>query len=408
VQAYKLALEATAPAKARGLTKGAPSGRFLPKAPGPRAPGESRGAPLLDKPQLVTQLEELGHVLTQNPTSISCSLCLRSAVGTRLVGWVADGPCVGSRAPHLGLYARLRAVGSDDLSGPNGGPSASLSSAMITSHHPGGSAAASIVPCKALHSAPNVGADFSELTGGGNEVVREGRAEMDSGRKSIFDHLPHPDDCPPIARKKDLDLNLEIPAEALEPELEAHAGPVVGQASSSAAGGPTQIVEVFRTEPPDFSKAQRVLDQRLSQEDCLPIRYRLRCKTKDPLSEERVLSNLAPKSVPNNSNSKLLGRNTLIINARLGSFSKRIDPSHTLGHTKGIIWCWRCGSYAITAPQSLSGPCPRGCDVYGRSCLKRIRRGLTPRSDLVWPDRGANSENAPPAGHFSRRACTFT
>ena len=128
-----------------------------------------------------------------------------------------------------------------------------------------------------------------------------------------------------------------------------------------------------------------------------PIRYRLRRKTKDPLSQEGNLLVLAAKPGPNLEHQlERNGKRTIVISSKIGLFSKRINPSHVLGHTRGIIWCWRCGAYAISAPQTLAEACPGGCDTYGRAVLSRIKRGLTPRSDVKWPDRGATAENAPP------------
>ena len=203
----------------------------------------------------------------------------------------------------------------------------------------------------------------------------------------------------PFFRKKTTNLNSQESGLCLDLLL----GPVAGQPSSSASGGPVQIVDrnsrddpVLQLDPPEFS-------ENFSAETSPALqvgenkRYRLWKKTKDPLSEEGNLSNLIPVSVPlNNGRDYSSGKRTITISDRLGSFSRRLHPSHIFGHTRGILWCWRCGAYAITAPQTLSEPCPRGCDTYGRRCLNRIRRGLTPRSDLVWPDRGAVAEAAPP------------
>ena len=246
VQAYKLALEATVPAKARGQTKGSSTGRFLPKALG-GAPAESPGPKLLDIPTIITQLEENGHLVDQNSSSISCRLCLQSASGTRLEGWAAQGSCVGSRAPHLGLYARLRAAGSDLDIGRTAGPD--CFSSVDPPDHPGGSAACT--PCEPACKISNVGSDGSvDVHGSITEGSGEGRAKMDS-HESIFDRLPLPVENHVFDKNSEI---LEWPGEGIDDaNIEYLAGPMAGQSSSSAAGGPVHLIEI-RTDPPESSK----------------------------------------------------------------------------------------------------------------------------------------------------------
>ena len=316
VQAYKLALEATTPSASRSLKKEGPSGRFLLKEKvEPRAPWRTRGPQLLDIPALLSELEELGHLVVQGPSSISCSLCLRRVEGARIEGWVAEGPCVGSRAPHLGLYARLRRAGYDLTSGPTDGPSCVVPP-CISSNRPGGEAACTTASSELARTVPNEGTAFVDS---GTAGVSAGSAEMDSDRESIFACLAHPDECPVIPSKKDLDfLN---PPKAPEELLEVPAGPIAGQASSSASGGPACIIEI-RPESPESSKPPNRIDNQVSSLTGEQIRYRLRTKTKDPLSEERVLSILEAKPEPNPIQ-QIPARNTIKINSKLGSFSKK-------------------------------------------------------------------------------------
>ena len=98
------------------------------------------------------------------------------------------------------------------------------------------------------------------------------------------------------------------------------------------------------------------------------------------------------------------GKRTIVINQFLGSFSSSIHPSHPLGHKRGVVWCWKCCVFAVREPQKLGDPCRPistlgpavKADIYGRACLSRIRRGLTPRSDMIWPDQGEHPLDAPP------------
>ena len=103
-------------------------------------------------------------------------------------------------------------------------------------------------------------------------------------------------------------------------------GPVAGQPSSSASGGPIQIVScpisdpVHAQDPPECStdfSASTALPQQGSEIK----RYRIWKKTKDPLSEEGILSNLNPVSVlPKNFHDCSSGKRTITISGRLCSF----------------------------------------------------------------------------------------
>ena len=61
-----------------------------------------------------------------------------------------------------------------------------------------------------------------------------------------------------------------------------------------------------------------------------------------------------------------------------------IHSTHRISWYRGIYWCRRCGSFAITTPRNLRRAC-EGPTTSGRKTLGRLQRGLTPRSDVRWP-----------------------
>ena len=141
-------------------------------------------------------------------------------------------------------------------------------------------------------------------------------------------------------------------------------------------------------------------------------RYRITKKTRDDQTPSCIPNSFLDDSVPPASISLpprptlgvSVGKRTISINPALGRFSRSIHPSHPLGHKRGVVWCWSCGAFAVKEPQKLGSPCqpiafsgPVGkSEIYGRACLSRIRRGLTPRSDMEWPDQREYPFEAPP------------
>ena len=179
-------------------------------------------------------------------------------------------------------------------------------------------------------------------------------------------------------------------------------GPVCGQASSSAAGGPAEIIDPPNVSVAAVSETTSLVCQNLKV-DPEPKRYRIRCKTRDDHHQESHPEPIAPNPGSCTSLNEQIsrpkvdtGKRTIVINSALGSLSKRIDKSHTLGHSRGIVWCWRCGHFAVSHPRELAIICPGGAGHYGRACLNRIRKGLTPRYDLHWPDGDGEISEAPP------------
>ena len=129
VQANKLALEARTAEKPHSNPR--IGGRFDQKKPGPT--GSRAQGPIRDLCLLFTHLEELGHQLVFSMASsvrwISCKLCLRKARENNVEAWLQEGPCVGNRAPHLGLYASVQSSGYD--TGTTSGPLSICSSIVI-------------------------------------------------------------------------------------------------------------------------------------------------------------------------------------------------------------------------------------------------------------------------------------
>ena len=137
----------------------------------------------------------------------------------------------------------------------------------------------------------------------------------------------------------------------------------------------------------------------------VPLNRRIRSKTKDPLYQDRgsdVLNSNDTGSVIDIEARAVRtvsrGKRTLVVSPWLASFTVRLHESHALGHKRGIIWCWKCGSFSVTKIDKLGIACPGGTrrKSYGLSCLKRLRKGKTPRHDLRWPRGESELDDAPP------------
>ena len=137
----------------------------------------------------------------------------------------------------------------------------------------------------------------------------------------------------------------------------------------------------------------------VSEEVAPAKRFRLRSKTKET-HPQGVSSAYAPQPEPRAVDLEVVGVNstgkrTITISPFLASLSKQIHPSHPLGHKRGVVWCWRCGSFASKSIVKLGIACTGGADRYGLACLSRLRRGLTPRSPRDWPDGGGFADSPP-------------
>ena len=137
---------------------------------------------------------------------------------------------------------------------------------------------------------------------------------------------------------------------------------------------------------------------------------RIRGKTHDPLSEERESSGLISVNDVSDlnvasSSFEPRGRRTLTVSPWLAGFSSALHHSHSFGHKKGIVWCWSCGRFSITKVDKLGLVCPRGARPYGLACLKRLRRGKTPRYDVEWPREAGDPDDIPPDVVIISRAC---
>lgn len=53
-----------------------------------------------------------------------------------------------------------------------------------------------------------------------------------------------------------------------------------------------------------------------------------------------------------------------------------LDKSHDMVLHHGAVVCRICGAYAVSAPRSLKGPCPRRPSVRGRAALGKLERGV--------------------------------
>ena len=81
-----------------------------------------------------------------------------------------------------------------------------------------------------------------------------------------------------------------------------------------------------------------------------------------------------------------------------------MHPSHSVVAHRGLLWCWRCASYAVTSGQrlmvrTLAAPC-KSINFTAKQPLsryyvwRRLARGLTPKRRLEWP---LPDEGDPPA-----------
>ena len=61
-------------------------------------------------------------------------------------------------------------------------------------------------------------------------------------------------------------------------------------------------------------------------------------------------------------------------------------PSHILEERRGMLFCVRCGCICVHHPRNLRDPCQEPTDT-GKRVLSRLRRGLTPKSGMEWPER---------------------
>ena len=59
------------------------------------------------------------------------------------------------------------------------------------------------------------------------------------------------------------------------------------------------------------------------------------------------------------------------------------------------MWCCHCGNYAVETPRGLAKRCDQAPNCGGANNLARLRRGLHPRSNVVWPK---GEDAAPPNG----------
>ena len=143
------------------------------------------------------------------------------------------------------------------------------------------------------------------------------------------------------------------------------------------------------------SKYENLDDSSVFFEEPSKKRYRLMRKTKDPELQGDQPSSFSHQPIPQPASIATHGKRVLQISPYLNSLSRRIHTSHPLGHKRGVVWCWKCGSFAAMSISKLGQECSGGANRYGRACLSRLRRGLTPRSDKEWPN-GGGTDHTPP------------
>ena len=150
---------------------------------------------------------------------------------------------------------------------------------------------------------------------------------------------------------------------------------------------------------------EALVSQRFGQEAA--DRYRMRSKNSGSEHQQATPNLSAPQPVPESTSSLDKGKRTLQVSPFLASLSTRVHASHPLGHKRGVVWCWKCGSFAANAILKLALECPGGADRYGLDCLSRLRRGLTPRSDRKWPDGRGQDDTPPDMAFISAAAAPF-
>ena len=77
-------------------------------------------------------------------------------------------------------------------------------------------------------------------------------------------------------------------------------------------------------------------------------------------------------------------------------FGEGIHGTHLIGQRRGLVWCWKCGTWSSGKKlQKLGAPCPRRPTTWGTKVLQRLRKGLTPEPKSEWP---LSEEAAPREG----------
>ena len=70
----------------------------------------------------------------------------------------------------------------------------------------------------------------------------------------------------------------------------------------------------------------------------------------------------------------------------------RLHHTHRRALVNGIMYCEKCGQFAIKKVEGLADPCNgKPLNNYGVAQLKKLNRGMHPvRGALTWPD-GTNT-----------------
>jgi ribonuclease HI len=68
---------------------------------------------------------------------------------------------------------------------------------------------------------------------------------------------------------------------------------------------------------------------------------------------------------------------------RLGKWL--LHGSHSLRLFRGLMWCQRCGHYAVCKPRALLLPCSGTLAPGGAAAIRAIQRGRTPTGLAAWP-----------------------
>ena len=52
---------------------------------------------------------------------------------------------------------------------------------------------------------------------------------------------------------------------------------------------------------------------------------------------------------------------------------------------RGVVWCWKCGKFAVNKPRGLVYACTEAPSTYGAATLRRLRNGQPPYGLKGWP-----------------------
>merc|ERR1712224_495548 len=63
----------------------------------------------------------------------------------------------------------------------------------------------------------------------------------------------------------------------------------------------------------------------------------------------------------------------------------QVHHSHHVVSYRGVVWCWKCGSWRTTVSRNLAKQCTGHATVACQRVLDRVRANKPPISSMEWP-----------------------